>query len=63
MHPGLASVAELSGFLRDFPSLGSNFLERNTNLGFGSTVVPSVTCAIRKMMYAHDMLMTTHKKD
>jgi len=33
MHPGLALVAELSGFLADFPSLGSNFLERNTNLG------------------------------
>jgi len=33
MHPRLALVAELSGFLEDFPSLGSNFLERNTNLG------------------------------
>ena len=33
MHLGLALIAELSGFLRDFPSLGSNFLERNTNLG------------------------------
>jgi len=33
MHPGLALVAELSGFLRDFPSLGSNLLEWNTNLG------------------------------
>jgi len=32
MHPGLALVAELSGFLGDFPSLGSSFLERNTNL-------------------------------
>ena len=31
MHPGLALVAELSGFLGDFPSLGSNFLERNAN--------------------------------
>ena len=33
MHLGLALVAELSGFLGDFPSLGSYFLERNTNLG------------------------------
>ena len=33
MHPGLALVAELSGFLGDFACLGSNFFERNTNLG------------------------------
>ena len=33
MHPGLALDVELSGFLGDFPSLGSYFLERNTNLG------------------------------
>ena len=33
MHPGLALVAELSGFLGDFPSIGSNFLEQNTDLG------------------------------
>jgi len=33
MHPGLALVAELSGFLADFPSLGSYFLERSTDLG------------------------------
>jgi len=32
MHPRLALVAELSGFLGDFPSLGSYFLKRNTNL-------------------------------
>ena len=32
MHLGLALVAELSGFLGDFPSLGSNFLKQNTNL-------------------------------
>ena len=32
MHPGLALVAKLSGFLGDFSSLGSYFLERNTNL-------------------------------
>jgi len=32
MHPGFALVVELSGFLGDFPSLGSNFLEQNTNL-------------------------------
>jgi len=63
MHPELALVAELSGFLGDIPSLESYFLEQNTNLKFGSTVAPSVTCTIRKMMYAHDMLMTTHKKD
>ena len=59
MHPGLALVAELIGILGDFPSLGSYFLERNTDLGFGSTVAPSVTCTTRKMMYAHGMLMTT----
>ena len=33
MHPGLALVAELSGFLVDFLNLGSYFLERNTDLG------------------------------
>jgi len=33
MHPGLALVAELSGFLGDFRSLGSYFLEQHTNLG------------------------------
>ena len=33
MHPGLALVAELIGTLGDFPSLGSYFLERSTNLG------------------------------
>jgi len=33
MHPGLALVAEMSGFLGEFPSLGSYFLERNTDLG------------------------------
>jgi len=33
MHPGLALVVELSGFLGDFSSLGFNFFERNTNLG------------------------------
>jgi len=32
MHPGLALVVELSGFLGDFPSLGSYFLERSTDL-------------------------------
>jgi len=26
MHPGLAMVVELGGFLGDFPSLGSYFL-------------------------------------
>jgi len=59
MHLGLALVAELSGFLGDFPSLGSYFLEQNTNFrvrfngrSFGHVHLP-------KMMYAHDMLMTT----
>jgi len=33
MHPGLALVAELRGTLGDFPSLGSYFLKRNTDLG------------------------------
>ena len=33
MHPGLALVAELIGTLGDFPSLGSDFLERSTDLG------------------------------
>jgi len=33
MHPGLAFVAELSGFLGDFLSLGSYFLEQNTDFG------------------------------
>ena len=33
MYPGLALVAELRGFLGDFSSLGSYFLERNTDLG------------------------------
>ena len=33
IHPGLALVAELRGILGDFPSLGSYFLERNTDLG------------------------------
>jgi len=32
MHSGLALVAELRGFLGDFPSLGSYFLEQNTDL-------------------------------
>ena len=32
MHPGLAMVAELRGTLRDFPSLGSYFFERSTDL-------------------------------
>jgi len=32
MHPGLALVAELRGTLEDFPSLGSYFLERSTDL-------------------------------
>ena len=48
MHLGLALVAELSGFLGDFPSLGFNFLGWNTNLVFGSTVTPLVMCTIRK---------------
>ena len=33
MHPGLALVAELRGFPRDFPCLGSYFLERSNDLG------------------------------
>ena len=33
MHPELALVEELSGFLEDFPSLGSYLLEWNTDLG------------------------------
>ena len=33
MHTGLALVAELRGFLGDFPSLGSYFFERSTDLG------------------------------
>jgi hypothetical protein len=36
MHPGLALVAEVSGSLGDFPSLGFNFLGRSTNLGVRS---------------------------
>jgi len=35
MHPGLALVAELRGTLGDFPSLGSYFLERSSDLGVG----------------------------
>ena len=58
MHPGLALVAELRGTLRDFTSLRSYFFERSTDLGVRFKVAPSVTCTIRKMMYAHDMLMT-----
>jgi len=30
--------------------------------GFGSTVAPSVTCTIHKMMNAHDMRMTNMQK-
>ena len=33
MHPGLALVAGQRGTLGDFPSLGSDFLERSTDLG------------------------------
>ena len=33
MHPGLALVVELRGFLGDFSSLGSYFFERSTDLG------------------------------
>ena len=33
MHLRLALVAELRGTLGDFPSLGSYFLERSTDLG------------------------------
>ena len=33
MHPGLALVAGQRGSLGDFPSLGSYFLERSTDLG------------------------------
>ena len=33
MHPGLALVAGQRGTLGDFPSLGSYFLERSTDLG------------------------------
>jgi len=33
MHPGLALVAERRGTLGDFPSIGSYFLERSTDLG------------------------------
>jgi len=32
MHPGLALVAGQRGTLGDFPSLGSYFLERSTDL-------------------------------
>ena len=32
MHPGLALVAGQRGSLGDFPSLGSYFLERSTDL-------------------------------
>jgi len=42
MHLGLALVAELSGFLEDFLSLGSNFLEWNTNCWVFLTSLPKV---------------------
>jgi len=33
MHPVLALVVGVSGFLRDFPSLGLDSFGRSTNLG------------------------------
>ena len=59
MRLGLALVAGQRGTLGDFPSLGSYFLEWSTD---GSTVAPSVTCTIRKMMNAHDMHVINMQK-
>jgi len=58
MHPGLALVAELSGFLGDFPSLRSYFLERNTNLGVRFNGRSFGHVHYTQNDYAHDMLMT-----
>ena len=57
MHPGLALVVELRGFLRDFQVSDPTSSNGAPTSGFGSTVTPSVTCTIRKMMDAHDMRM------
>jgi len=56
MHPGLALVAELRGFLGEVSDPTSS--NGAPTSGFGSTVAPSVTCTIRKMMDAHDLRMT-----
>ena len=58
MHLGLALVAELSGFPDTSQVSNPTFSNRTPTSGFGSTVAPSVTCTKRRMMYAHDMLMT-----
>ena len=58
MHVGLALVAELSGFLGDFPCLGSNFLGWNTNLGVRFNGDSFGHVHFLQNDVAHDMLMT-----
>ena len=58
MHSGLSLVAELSGSSETSQVSDPTSSNRTPTSGFGSTVAPSVTCTICKMMYAHDMLMT-----